>query len=691
MNQTLFASYFVQAGGALLTAAILAACARAYPRPFLTDWTRAWLALAVTMAAVGTSAVLALTISATSPARVVLALLAGVSGWLHVAWIVLGTAAVRRERPIAPAKRNALLGAAILAGTVAALTFAVDPAAAAQRFVARAGVRWLATAVAFLATAVVVWRRRPGDPRGAGRRIVAGAMALYALVLAGSFGAWVLRHALPIVASFRVYTGFVDFALGCAIGVGVVIWLLEEERRDAHAFAERIEELAYHDALTGLPNRQLFLDHLNLALPHARREQHRLAVFFLDLDRFKVINDSLGHSVGDRLLQIVAQRVRNALREHETVARMGGDEFTLLTPIVRGVDDAAHVALKIREAIRHPIVVDGRELFASASIGISIYPDDGETAEALLKNADTAMYRAKAQGGDGFQLYTPAMNVHALEQLALESALRRAVDAGELRLRYQPIVDMTTGRVIGVEAMLRWEHPTLGLLQPRQFLGLAETTGAIVAIGDWALGESTRQLARWRREASLTDLRLTLNFSRRQLEHPELAARVRAVLDDRALPPAALELDVSETQASQCGDQALASLSMLRASGVRVAIDDFGTGYSSVSRLRRFPVDSLKIDTDVVRELTAGARDARVARAVIGVARALGLSVTAEGVENLQQLQLLREHRCEKWQGYLCSAPVEAEDVVELVTRPAGAWRRSAKQVHPRDSAAPSR
>ena len=677
MNQTLFASYFVQAGGALLTAAIFAACLRAYPRPFLADWTRSWIACGIMMACGGVSAVLAMEygVAAAAPVRLGFSLVAGAAAYLHVGWLLLGTYALRAERPPSLRVRRLTLALAVVFGAAASLAFIGDPSAGAQRFLLRVGIRGAVTAVAFFVTALAIWRYRAGQPIGAGRRLVALAFLVYAIDLESALWAGRLWLVSPKFGAFRVYTGFLDFVLGCTIGLGVVIWLLEEEKRAAHEFAERIGELAYHDALTGLPNRQLFLDHLSLALPQARREEHRLAVFFFDLDRFKIINDSLGHGVGDRLLQIVAHRVRNALREHDTVARMGGDEFTLLTPVVRSVDEAAHVALKVHEAIRRPIVVDGRELFVTASIGISVYPDDGETAETLLKNADTAMYRAKSAGGDQFQLYTPAMNAHALEQLALESALRHAVTGGQLRLHYQPIVEMATGRVTAVEAMLRWQHPTLGLLRPQHFLELAETTGAIVGIGEWALRESTAAVARWRRDRGLGDLRLALNVSRRQLQQADFVERVRDALAAHALPPAALELDVSETHAAQCGPEAIASLGALRALGVRVAIDDFGTGFSSVTRLRAFPVDSLKIDTEVVRELTAATRDARVARAVIALARALGLSVTAEGVENVHQLEILREQRCEAWQGYLCAEPLAEEAVFEATERKRKAYR----------------
>ncbi len=300
------------------------------------------------------------------------------------------------------------------------------------------------------------------------------------------------------------------------MGLGVVIWLLEEQHAAATANAAQVQRLALHDPLTGLPNRKLFLDHLNMAIPSARRSKHKLAVLFVDLDRFKLVNDSLGHAAGDKLLQIVASRLRTALRETDTVARMGGDEFTVLAPTANTVEDAIGVARKVRDAVKEVIAIEGRELFVTASIGIGLYPDDGADAGNLLRNADAAMYRAKAQGSDLFQLYTAEMNSHAIEQLALESALRRGVENLEFLMHYQPIVRTADGGVCCMEAMLRWRHPVLGLVRPEQFIRLAESTGMIVPIGEWALRTACKQLAEWRAEG-FANLRVAVNLSTRQL------------------------------------------------------------------------------------------------------------------------------------------------------------------------------
>jgi len=355
---------------------------------------------------------------------------------------------------------------------------------------------------------------------------------------------------------------------------------------------------------------------------------------------------------------------------------MGGDEFVVVTPAVHGVEDAVHIAQKVRDAIRLPIQIDHRELFVSASMGVALYPSDGEDAETLLKNADTAMYRAKAQGSDLFQLYTPEMNAHAVEQLALESSLRRAVEAKEFELHYQPIVQASDNRICTLEAMLRWRHPVLGLVRPDQFIRLAESSGLIVPIGEWALRTAATQLAAWRAEG-YRDLRLAVNISARQLKQPDFVDYVRVVLAETALPGSALEFEITEMSATQSESASVDRLRALRGMGIRISIDDFGTGFSSVSVLKHFPVDALKIDTSFVRDIVLDPNDAAIATAVVLLAKSMGLTVIAEGVENPAQLEFLRQQGCEMWQGYLCCPPVQTAEVrAVLGRRSGGAMRR---------------
>jgi diguanylate cyclase (GGDEF)-like protein len=670
MSATLFASYSVQALGALLTAGICGSFKSTGSKAFLRYWARSWMALFVVFAGAAVSAGLASKIPASDPARIVVSVITSVASYLQAAWLVFGAAELLHEGSVTARRQTLAVAGAVALGILAALlfTWSPDDAGRAARFIVRVGVRGVVVGIAFMIAAVCVWRSR--EPAlGIGRMIVGVALVLYGIDQLHSI--WLtVASAMARDTSYALYMGFLDFILTFAIGLGVVIWLLEDERRIAHDFAKHVEGMAYHDALTGLPNRQLFLDHLNLALPHARRASHKLAVFFVDLDRFKVINDSLGHGVGDKVLQVVGQRVKEILRETDTVARMGGDEFTVLATVVNNVSDATQVAVKVQDAIRLPIKVDGRELFVTASMGIAVYPDDGETAETLLKNADTAMYRAKGQGSDLFQLYTAQMNSQALEHLALESAMRRACSNSEFELHYQPIVEMAENRVRCMEAMIRWRHPELGFLRPDHFLGVAETTGMIVQIGEWTMNESFRQLHLWRRDHP--DLRVALNASTRQLRQPDFVELVRRLLLEHGLPGDALELEISEVSAAQIDEPATNRLRELRAMGVRIAIDDFGTGYTSLAKLRAFPVDALKIDTTFVRDLVTNPRNAEIAAAVIALAKALKLSVTAEGVENPGQLEFLREQGAEQWQGYLCCPPVGAVEAGGAIGRKQG-------------------
>jgi diguanylate cyclase (GGDEF)-like protein/PAS domain S-box-containing protein len=433
---------------------------------------------------------------------------------------------------------------------------------------------------------------------------------------------------------------------------------------------EQIKHLAYHDALTGLPNRLLFKDRVTVALSHAQRDSSRLAVLFLDLDRFKVINDSLGHNIGDQLLQAVASRVQACVRDSDTLARLGGDEFTLLLPGLSRSDDAAPVADKILDAVRLPFHIEGREFYITTSIGISLYPEDGSDAESLIKNADTAMYQAKEQGRDNYQLFNAYVNARALQRITIEHGLRRALAADELQVHYQPIYDFRSGRISGMEALLRWTHPDLGPIPPGVFIPLAESTGAMVPIGAWVLRTACAQARAWH-EAGFRSLSLAVNLSITQLHQGDLVERVRQILDETQLPPRLLELEITESSAMMSPEMSIRTLYDLKKLGIRISLDDFGTGHSSLSYLKRFPIDTLKIDQSFVRDINSDPDTAAIVTAIIAMAHSLRLKVIAEGVELTEQANFLRRYGCDQMQGYLVKPPVPAMEFVTILEQPA--------------------
>jgi diguanylate cyclase (GGDEF)-like protein/PAS domain S-box-containing protein len=438
--------------------------------------------------------------------------------------------------------------------------------------------------------------------------------------------------------------------------VALAVRDLTEER----LAAERTAGLVYRDPLTGLPNRRLFEDRLAIALAQAHRYRHRLAVVFLDLDRFKQVNDTLGHAAGDALLKSVAQRLAGTVREGDTVARLAGDEFTLLLPGIHYAEDLAVVSRKLQEAMRRPHAIDGHDVRVTASGGISLYPEDGEAAEPLLRAADAAMYRAKERGRDNVQLFSPAMAEKTVERRALEQSLRDAVAREEMRLHYQPCLELASGRVVGAEALLRWRRPELGLLMPKDFIALADFTGAMLSLGRWVLETACRQAREWRALAA-PGLRMMVNLSTWELQQEGLVGRVESALAASGLEPDALHLEVPEGYAMQDLDRTVATLGALRGLGVHIAIDGFGSGFSSLAHLRRLPIDALKIDLSFVRGATADPDDASVVTAVIAVAHSLGLRVAAQGVETEAQVALLRSLGCDYVQGFLWSPPVPAE------------------------------
>jgi diguanylate cyclase (GGDEF)-like protein len=461
------------------------------------------------------------------------------------------------------------------------------------------------------------------------------------------------EHLLQEIQSANVLLAQVNLELAAAI-----------EKKDS-----QIERVVHYDALTGLPNRLLFLDRLDQELIRAQRDNSMMALLTIDLDRFKQVNDSFGHPAGDQLLQTVAGRLASQIRACDTVARVAGDEFSIALTGVKNTHAAGEVAQKIQDSFAHnPISIGDSEIFITLSIGISIYPVDGLNTTTLLKNADAALHQAKDEGRNNFQYYEAQMNASAWQRLKLETELRRALERDEFVLHYQPKVDMESGKIIGMEALLRWQSPERGLVAPGEFVPLLEETGLILPVGEWVLRAACKQARAWQ-AAGLQDIHIAVNLSTLQFKQPDFANLVLGILKENGLDPAlgAIELELTESLLMNNAAGAVETLVKLREAGIQFSIDDFGTGYSSLSYLKRFPISSLKIDQSFVRDLSTDRDDKAIVAAIIALGHSLGLNVIAEGVETTVQLELLRKKGCDEMQGYLFSRPVPAADMTQLL------------------------
>ncbi|WP_342119994.1 bifunctional diguanylate cyclase/phosphodiesterase [Pseudoduganella sp. OTU4001] len=452
--------------------------------------------------------------------------------------------------------------------------------------------------------------------------------------------------------------------VGVEGGVVAIVRDISERKRAE----ERIYHMAHHDTLTGLPNRSLICDRLQQSIAHAERNGESVLVAFIDLDSFKLVNDTLGHNAGDELLKEVAGRMVGCVRREDTVGRFGGDEFVLVLP---HLDDDPQVLVpllnKILESVVEPISLEGQKMQVSCSIGVAVYPRDGRDTDTLMMHADAAMYRAKESGKNNCQFYTHEMNAGLEEKLALTEGLRKALEEDQLSLVYQPKINLESGRMFGVEALLRWQHPQRGNIPPNQFIPLAEENGLIIQIGEWALREACRQARAWQ-DAGLPPLAVSVNVSARQFEDPRLVERVAAALQASGLHPQWLELEVTESMIMRDTAQSVARMRQLEAMGIALAIDDFGTGYSSLAALKSFPISRLKIDQSFIRDLAGSADDQAIACAIISLAHQLDMRVIAEGVETEQQCSFLQQHGCDEVQGYLYGRPVPPQQIADEVT-----------------------
>jgi diguanylate cyclase (GGDEF)-like protein len=432
------------------------------------------------------------------------------------------------------------------------------------------------------------------------------------------------------------------------------------------ATEDRLSYMAQFDALTGLPNRSMYLDRLGHTLIEAARDKLAVAVLFVDIDRFKNVNDTLGHSAGDTLLVKIAERLKSSVRLGDSIGRLSGDEFAVAVAHLAREDHAAVVAQKIVTALAAPFVIEGHSVYVSASVGISVYPSDGTEPDVLVKNADTAMYRAKQSGRNAYQFYLPQMQARATQRLRLESQLRGALDRDEYRIHYQPKINLATGLISGLEALLRWQSPDRGLVQPGEFISVLEDAGLIIPVGEWVIASVCSQIRRWQSAGAVVPP-VAVNLSARQFRQQDLDAVIGRILMDSQIDPRLLEFELTESILMTDAESAVDTLRQIKARGIRLALDDFGTGYSSLSYLKRFPLDALKIDRAFIRDVTENPDDVSIVVAIISLARSLRLKVIAEGVETQEQLAFLRRHGCDEAQGYYIARPMDTDSVSRLL------------------------
>lgn len=459
-----------------------------------------------------------------------------------------------------------------------------------------------------------------------------------------------------------------------------ILWTINDitERKKRE---ETLLRLATHDTLTGLPNRTLLKDRLDWAISHAQRNQTLAALLFMDLDRFKTINDTLGHNIGDQLLKYVANRLKNCVREEDTVARLGGDEFVILLNGLPNVEVIEDIAAKILDALSYPIKLENHEVYTSPSIGISVYPRDGNDTDSLLKQADLVMYRAKSQGGNRHLYYMPEIDIPDKGRLDMEAKLRAALENENFTLHYQPRLSLQSGAIVGVEALLRWRHPRLGPISPAQIIPILEDTGLIIPVGEWILRTACQQCKSWQIEGG-HDIHVAVNISATQFKQEDFVEQVETILQETGLNPRCLELELTETLIMQNAEEVINCLNRLQALGVRLAIDDFGTGYSSLSYLKHFPINYLKIDRSFVSSITTDTNDRAIVSAIISLAHTLNLKVIAEGVESLEQLSYLSTRKCDEIQGNFFSLPLSARECRKFLRQHERDKLQKAGQLH---------
>ena len=655
----IYSAYIAQAAGAVLLAVVFLVLYRFYHHRYLMDW--AWSAWAGALAFSGGAIAIAVMkeFSFMHPARQAVSYLSIVAGYWQVVWLLAGAWESGGTRLASRRAVRWALWVIPLAAVVFGIFFSMvmqKPEVPLLGRLALAGVANLLAALWVLRG----WSTQPFFGRG----LVAASLALTGLVGLHNAASHLIVSLLQIQPAYMSYIPYIPYLsifLQYLLGLGVVMWLLEGERARALKTSAQVERLAYYDALTGLPNRGLLVERLSLVLARARTSNTLPALVSLDLDRFKVVNDSLGHAVGDALLWSVAHRLRSVVRPEDTLARIGGDEFAVLLSSRTSREEVIDVAQALLESLHAPFVLMGQEVVISASLGASICPEAGSDASEFLKSAGVALSKASDRGGGCVEIFEPGMDSKAVERLQMESSLRRALSNEEFALHYQPIFAMQSGAVVGVEALLRWHHPEKGLVGPGEFLFMAEAAGIADGLDLWVLLTACTRIRGWQ-TVSGQSLGISVNLSAKPFQHPDLVTRVAHVLKQSGLKAGTLELEITETIAMQDPESSQEILRSLQRIGVKVAIDDFGTGYSSLGTLQSLPVNTLKMDRAFVHPLGRDEKSAAIAGSIVLLAHGLGLKVIAEGVETEAQRTALAKMGCDMIQGYLVGRPMPAAE-----------------------------
>ncbi len=652
----IFSAYLAQAAGALLLSVVFLVLYRFYRHRYLMDWV--WSSWAGSLAFTGGAVAIAIMkeFQFNHPARQAVSYVSMVAGYWQIAWLLAGAWESGGLRQSSRKAVHWVLALSPLAAIGTGLLFSIVfemPEVPLLLRLALAGVACMVAAV----WVVRGWKAQPFM----GRAVAAAALGLLGVINFHNAASHLIISILHVQPAYVTYLPYLSILLQYLMGLGVVMWLLEGERARALKSSQQVERLAYYDSLTGLPNRGLLMERISLALARARSTATLTALVRLDLDRFKVVNDSLGQSVGDALLWSVAHRLRSVVLPEDTLARLGGDEFAVLLAERRSRENVLEAARRLLESLQSPFLVMGEEVAASASLGVSISPEAGSNPAQLMESSGVALSKAAEAGGGTVEVFAPGMDSMAKERLHLESNLRKALTNEEFTLHYQPIFALPQETVVGMEALLRWHHPDRGLLGPGEFLHMAEASGIADALDLWVLLAATTRARYWQ-SVSGQHLRVSVNLSAKPFQNPGLVARVIHVLKESGLEPGSLELEITETTAMQDPDSSREILRALQRVGVRVAIDDFGTGYSSLGTLQSLPVDTLKMDRAFVRPLGRDEKSLAIAGSVVLLAHGLGLEVVAEGVETEPQREALEKMGCDLVQGYLLARPMPAAE-----------------------------